>query len=415
MLDVVHLDVRIVVKNPTRARFAMAAATAAALGLVACSSATADVDAAELQDVVRADAIAFEADSIPASVVDRLATHRVVLLGETHHLREHWEFVATMMADLYDHGFRQLLIEAPHMAGWLLDDYVQGSPIRPQWIAPPFYERRLSMIREFNQSHADDPIHVSGIDANEEWYGGAGDFQLLLGWFVHTLPTPWPTETLQRIAYASADPQQQRRAIEDLLASLEADRADLTDSWGAERYDQLVELLMVESASIDVRVARAEDDDSGARMREDVIKGLADDRIGECTCGTVINIGAHHAQMAHLMGTDQEWLGDHLAHRSDAVGGSIIVVGVTSARTELEPGADGTSWDILNSASPDDELLRTIAETMPGQTVFLPLDDTLFAERTVAYNSEDVIYVTALAEQFDAVLQYSLSHRMPVD
>jgi hypothetical protein len=47
--------------------------------------------------------------------------------------------------------------------------------------------------------------------------------------------------------------------------------------------------------------------------------------------------------------------------------------------------------------------------------VFLPLDDELFAERTVAYNSEDVIYVTALEEQFDAVLQYGLAHRMPVD
>jgi hypothetical protein len=47
--------------------------------------------------------------------------------------------------------------------------------------------------------------------------------------------------------------------------------------------------------------------------------------------------------------------------------------------------------------------------------VFMPLDDPLFTERTVADNSEDVIYVTPLAEQFDAVMQYGVAHRMPVD
>jgi hypothetical protein len=56
-----------------------------------------------------------------------------------------------------------------------------------------------------------------------------------------------------------------------------------------------------------------------------------------------------------------------------------------------------------------------MAETWQEQTVFLPLDDPLFGERTVAYNSEDVIYVTALEEQFDALIQYGLAHRMPID
>ncbi len=42
------------------------------------------------------------------------------ILGETHHLREHWEFAAALMSELYDDGFRQLLIEAPHMASWPL-------------------------------------------------------------------------------------------------------------------------------------------------------------------------------------------------------------------------------------------------------------------------------------------------------
>ena len=394
---------------------AAAALVAVIVALAACAT-RADVTAEELRAVIEAGAIAFEDEtSVPGPVVERLAEHRVVLLGETHHLREHWAFVATLMAELYDDGFRQLLIEAPQMAGWLLDDYVQGSQLVPDWTAPSFYERRLAMVREFNLTQAaGDPIRVFGIDANEEVYGGAGDFQLLLEWFIETLPTPGPADALLGMDYGDAAPGEQRLALEGVLASLQADRADLVASWGADRYQQLVDLVGSELASVDVRAARADDDDGGARMREELIKALAEDRIASCVCGTVINIGAHHAQKAHLMGTDQQWLGDYLAHASDAAAGSIVVVGLSAARTELEPGAGGTAWDILDSASPDNELLRLMAETMPGQTLFLPLDDPLFTDRTVAYNSEDVIYVTPLHEQFDAVMQYGVAHRMPV-
>ena len=384
--------------------------------VVAGCSATADVTTDELSAVVERDGVAFGSSSIPDGVLGRLAEHRVVLLGETHHLREHWAFVATLMSDLHDDGFRQLLIEAPHMAGWLLDDYVQGGPLVPEWEAPPFYERRLAAIRAFNETLApDERIHVGGIDANEEWYGGASDFQLLLGWVVDRLPSPRTVDVSLREDYPDATSAAQTEAIAALLGSLEADRSTLVESWGADWYDQVVELAEVELASIDVRTQRREDDDDGARAREVVIKRLVDERVAECSCRSVINIGGHHAQKSHLMGTDQEWMGDYLAHTSTVIEGSIIVVGFNSARTELEAGAGGTPFDILEGASPDNELLRLMAETWPGQTVFLPLDDPLFSDRTVAYNSEDVIYAASLNEQYDAIIQYGLAHRMPED
>ena len=391
------------------------AVAALAILLAACSSPTADVSGAELRNVVERDAIVFEDAAIPAAVIDRLAEHKVVLLGETHHLREHWALVAALMSELHEAGFRQLLIEAPHMAGWLLDDYVQGSPLMPAWEAPPFYERRLSAIRALNETLSpEDRIHVHGIDANEEWYGGARDFTLLLGWVVDRLPTRGPVDTLLDFDYAEADASTQSEAIDTLLTSLEVDRSTLVAEWGTDRYDHLVEMLEIERSSVDVRALREDDDSDGARAREQMIKLLADERIQACSCGTVINIGGHHAQKSHLMGTDQEWMGDHLANTSRAVDGSIIVIGFTSARTELEPGADGTPWNILDSESPSNELRRVMAEAWPEQTVFLPLEDPMFRERTVAYNSEDMIHVAALQEQFDAIVQYGIANRMPV-
>jgi len=386
-----------------------------AISAAGCSP-TADVTVDELSAVVERDGVAFEGAMIPAEILVRLAENRVVLLGETHHLREHWAFVAELLSELHDDGFRQLLIEAPQMVGWLLDDYVQGGLFAPEWEPPPFYEWRLSAIRAFNENLApDERIHVRGIDVNEEWYGGAGSFQSLLEWPVEQLPTPGPVDVSLRADYAGATPEAQTEAIEGLLASLEADRSTLVESWGADWYDQVVEMAEVELASIDVRAERREDDNDGARAREEIIKQLVDKRVAECSCGTVINIGGHHAQKSHLMGTEQEWMGDYLAHQSTVVDGSIIVVGFSSARTELEPGAGGTPFDILESASPDNEVLRLMAETWPGPTVFLPLDDPLFSDRRVAYNSEDVIYATSLNEQYDAIIQYGLAYRMPED
>jgi hypothetical protein len=386
-----------------------------AIGVAGCSP-TADVTVDELSAVVERDGVAFEGAMIPADVLVRLAEHRVVLLGETHHLREHWAFVAELLSELHDDGFRQLLIEAPQMVGWLLDDYVQGGLFASEWEPPPFYERKLSAIRAFNETLApDERIHVRGIDANEEWYGGAGSFQSLLEWPVEQLPTPAPVDASLRPDYADATPEAQTEAIEGLLASLETHRSTLVESWGADWYDQVVEMAEVEFASIDVRAERREDDNDGARAREEIIKQLVDKRVAECSCSTVINIGGHHAQKSHLMGTEQEWMGDYLAHTSYVIGASIIVIGLTSARTELEPGAGGTPWDILESASPDNELLRLMAETWPGQTVFLPLDDPLFRDRRVAYNSEDVIYASSLNEQYDAIIQYGFAYRMPED
>lgn len=109
------------------------------------------------------------------------------------------------------------------MAGWLLDDYVQGGQLVPDWTAPPFYERRLSMVR---------------------------DFHLLLGWFVETLPTHGPTDPLPDMAYGLAGPDQQRAAVEDVVESLRADQHEPVSGGGARvagrsRLDRVVRALVL--------------------------------------------------------------------------------------------------------------------------------------------------------------------------
>ncbi len=392
----------------------MLRAALALLLVVAGCAASADVTRDELGAVVERDGAVFSGSGIPTEVRDRLAANRVVVLGETHHLREHWEFVGTLLEDLHDRGFRQLLIENPQMVDWLLDDWVVGGDLVPGWEPPDHLLRKLSAVHDFNETlPAAERVHVRSIDANEAYYGGAASFRDLLMAAAENVPTADPIVDFAAVDYARSAPADQAEAIETLLASLEGDRSNLTSEWGPDWYATILEMVQVEVESVAIRAERSEDDNQAARMREDVIKDLADARIAAIDGGTVINVGAHHAQKAHLMGTEQEWMGDYLAHTSPVVDGSIIVIGFSAARTELEPGAGGTPWDILASSSTDNEILRVIAETWPTRTVFLPLTDPLFIERTVAYNSEDMIYVASLAEHFDALIQYGLAHRWP--
>jgi len=376
-------------------------------------TAVAEVTTAELSAVIERDGVAFAHQAIPEEVLDRLTPNRVIVVGETHHLREHYEFITALLQALHARGFRQLLVEQPQMADWLLEDYVGGGQLEPNWEPPANWQRKYAVLREFNATlPPEERVHVRAIDVNEAYYGGASSFRSLLGALVGHLPIAGPVTTFLQADYGT--PTTQIHAIDLLHASLEADRSALVASWGSYWHDTVVEMVEVERASIDIRVDRDGHDDRAARARENIIKQLADARIAGYAHGTLINFGGNHAQKAHLKGTEQEWLGDYLVHRSTAIDGTVIVMAVVSAKIELEPGGSGTPFDVLDT-SPENELFRLMVGTFPGHTVFLPLDDPVFTNGGVPVNFEETIYVCALKEQYDAVLQYGLAHRVPID
>jgi erythromycin esterase-like protein len=381
----------------------------ALLFVVSCS-AQPELSREEMVRHVQTKAVALSDLNLSSETLEDLASHRVVVLGETHRLREHWEFLATLVEDLHGLGFRQVLIEAPHMAEWLYDDYVRGGVLVPELELPKFYEDRLAGIRYVNEGlEPGERIRVRAIDVNEEHHGGGQAFRDVLGSLVNILGEPGPVEAFT--ATPAGSPEEQRESIERLSASLRSESSTLSEEWGPEWFAHVEEMVEVERASIDIREYRQSDDDRATRAREEEMKELVESRLADDEGRAVINVGAHHAQKSPLMGTDQEWLGDYLAHRSETAEGSVFIIGFTSAETVLEPGAPGSPSNIMQS-SPEDELLRLMAETWPDQNVYLPLDDPLFSEKRVAYNSEDVIYVVQLADVFDALFQYGVAHRM---
>jgi len=228
------------------ARAANGAATAAALGAMVsgCSGVT-EVSTLELEGVVARDGVPFAGQAIPAEFLDRLSPYRVVVVGETHLLVEHRELMAALVQQLHSSGFRQLLLEWPHMVDWLLYDFVNDRGLEPDWRPNVFLGGVLiAAIREFNSSLPEDQrVQVRAIDVNLEDYGGAATFVEAIQALSRHLPDPGPIAGFLTGGYGT--PESQADRIRRLRDELRALRSDLSAAWGSYWYDTVVELVEV--------------------------------------------------------------------------------------------------------------------------------------------------------------------------
>lgn len=375
---------------------------AAALG---CNGLT-EASQPTLIEVVERDGIAFDFGSIPSTLVDQLAEHRLVIVGETHFLREHRELVVELLEELHARGFRQLLLEWPQMADCLVNDFLAGGAIWPDWEPPEgVMAEMIGPIREFNRTLPDgDGIRVRGIDVNLDEYGGVQAFLDLLETVSAHLAYPPSLEALLTGRYQDAGTHQTKLAA--LRNELDLARSDLMSSWGSYWYETISEMVDVEVASLEIRAYRNADYDRSVRLRENEMKRLSDLRLAGQEHGTVVNVGGNHAQKSYLKGTSQEWLGDYLVHHSDAAGGSAIAVAVTAASIVTESGSE-----YQLEGSPKNEIFRLMHETWPDQVVYMPLDDPLFSGSGVPMNFEDEIYVDSPKKYYDAFVLLPTAER----
>ena len=367
------------------------------------------VSTKELEQVVQRDGVAFDAGAIPEEVLSRLASHKVVLVGETHFLHEHRGLMIDLMRELHARGFRQFLFEWTYLADWLLADFVGDGGLEPGWVPPlDIGGAMIIAIRDLNRTLPEsEQISVHAIDVTLDDYGGGKSFVASLGALARHLPDPGPLTALLESRYDT--PADQEIQIEALQAALEAGRSELMASWGQEWYDTVVDMVKWEQVSVSIRALRETKYDKSVRMREDAIKQLVERRLEGYPHGTLINIGSTHAQKKRLYGTEIEWLGEYLVNKSPAADGSVIVLDVSAACIVSVPGSGTPDYDL--SASPENELFRVLNETWADQIVFMPVDDPLFSKMRVPINSEGTVYLGAPKRHFDAFILLPVAHR----
>jgi hypothetical protein len=379
------------------------------LTLTSCSLSP-QISGEELRLVVQRDGVPFQLESIPDELLGRLASHRVVLVGEVHFLLEHRTLVVELLRELHQRGFRQYLFEWTQATDWLLADYVNDGGMAPGWEPPhDIGGQILSAVRDLNRTlPIDEHMQVYGIDLQLPENGGAENWLGFVESLVNLLDDPGPLATFLQASHDTV--QSHNEQLEALEDALKDRRSELIDSWGEVLYGTVVEMVEVELISITYRQLRESDDDRAARLREETIKLLVERRINGNPHGTLINIGSTHAQKESLWGTSRtEWLGDYLVHGSPAAGGSVIVVLVSAAHIVSIPGSGIPDYDL--SASPPNELLRAIHEVWPDRIVFLPADDPVFARSRIPINTEGHIYIGSLKRHFDAFILLPLAHR----
>jgi hypothetical protein len=376
--------------------------------VVVAACGTSPLTAEELAPVVERDAVPIPGPEIPAKVLDLLDDYEVVVVGETHLIGEQREFTAAVVRGMHDRGVRQLLLEWPHFADWVVDNYVMDGPIDDPWQPPLWgYGDLMTAIRDFNRSLPEEErVHVRLIDANLDNYGGASEFRASIRGLTRHLGGASPIDDLLVAEYES--PTAQTVALETAREELSAQRPELEAQWGEASYEMVDEMVEVELASVEIRSLGSSE--MAARAREPEIMRLTDLRLSEEEGGSVINIGGNHAQKKRIRGTDHEWLGDYLVHRSPQAG-SVIVLGCFPALVVSSGGAT-IDYDLMDE-SPEHELLRIMSETWPDVVVFLALDDVVFGSG-VSINIEGRITTGALGETYDAVVLLPVGHQIPL-
>ena len=384
----------------------IAAAVFGAVLIAVPGCATAPLSAASYADHA-ATAVRFPFDgtehSIPEPVVQALADHRIIVLGESHYSQEHQEFVSALLPRLYEHGVTHFAVESQHANGPLYDMYVKGADI----VIPDEYLNLdrvwLDAARAFNAelSNENRPLMTfAAIDMNH-WPGTYRDSMFLyLTYHDHdTL-----AETFLNMV-RSSDPEAYQEGVRSFARFVRDSDTGISNGLSPDVRQTLIDAAEIEIRSVTVRSVWNDETreaiitDNTMRVMSDV---KADGRL-------VLNVGRWHAQNTPIWPHRQKhpWVAERLKHRFGE--GEVVTVACFAVEGVKKPtfrSSERVSFDLMTD-SRRPHLARAIARrTGPEEIAFFDMH-TLPTDRTtrVVYGPGERASVRA-GEQFDALFIY---------
>ena len=375
------------------------------LALAGCVTA----DSPGVRDVLDTEIVTFAPGEVPEALVQTLSARRVILLGETHYVQEHQEFVLELLRRLHPSGLRWFTQEMAHAYSWIVEDYVLGLRDDYPESARRMDEYWIEGLRSFNEELPEaERIRMRYMDMNH----APDAFVVSLSWMVHRTPVGTLVGPLASDVLATTPgTEAYAEAVAALADRLGAEADALMDELGP-WYGRLAEAVWIEIRSLPLR--REHDVHARERIMIDLAEATIDESAG---AAVAINVGMYHAQRRRYMGTRQEWLGEYLAAHADRFGGdgklySIAFWGFEGERIRWFMDTDPQPVP-LAIERPTSNLSRQIAETVarrdggnrPQSAAFLNLSHPVFARRMrVAFTHSPLPAVPG--RQFDAYVVF---------
>lgn len=371
-------------------------------------------------EVLSEQAVFSEPAELAPELVNALSGRRVILLGETHYVQEHHEFLGSFFRATHAQGLRYFVQEMSHASGWAVDDYVRGLRSDYPDSVKPLDAYWIGALREFNTGLVpEERIRVRYNDMNHNELAFRISLQMMsretalaasvAGAAVKAVLAADPTTAADSIPADSipADPWYEP-ALHELGRVIEQNGARLRSEIGTEWYERLSGTLAVELRTLPLRdnwdVATRE------RLMIDltvkVMQEAGTDRSDGAT--VAVNTGMFHAQRRRYMGTRQQWLGEYLAANPELYGGpeglySLAVFGFTGEM--LRRFTDREARQVPHPTTRSQYTLsrRLYEQSPPGKMVFLPLQDPVFERRMrLAFSYSEL--TGRPGRQFDAYL-----------
>jgi len=347
-----------------------------------------------LVPVVSKEKIEFAENEIPREIIDNIANKKVVILGETHYVQEHHNFISILIDSLSRKNKSLLFLqELPSAFNWMLEDYLNGEiPNLPSEIKyfDDYLFKNIDRINKRQEKNA--KIFFAYMDVNH-----GKSFLISLSESEKIIGSQTEFDNLKSIPF---DSDAYVAELDKINKSLRLNKEKFRLKWGAKWYNRYVK--MIEGEVISANYRRTNDYGSREFFMFDLIKFYSKLYPNSTT---IVNCGMYHAQKRTEMGRRQIRIGEMLTKEFTEQTYSIAFIGVKGDTKSGNWYNETTEYDLPHKNRKDDliSILHTQSDSLG---VYLDLSNSIFSEKTlVSYHNGKAKKVHP-ANQFDAVILY---------
>ena len=334
------------------------------------------------------EAVAFdfqpEDPVIPPCMKERFSQKKMVLFGEIHHVKEHGDFMAALLTELHDAGFRWYLQEVGVAEGAVIDAYLQGEPVAVPLGQYAYDEAVIAQIATLNRE-----LRNSGREDEQIRY---------IGFDIHHMDTYKPS----------------LHALAELYSGQKLDKNDEPEAWLAQIDDGLNEeqkktlarLTEAEAATKAIKESWSHTKREifmEEQLRHVVERSAPEEKI-------LVNTGIFHAQLVSEWTLDQdhnfEWLALRMKHALSE--DTVYTVGVNVVEGELLRSWHRTETYAYRAETEAGrtDLIARLARDYPGRHVFVDFEKIGAPIEDVPVQNPMRDTDIPLRAQFDAMLVY---------